>query len=331
MNRLSLVKKFTQAEAVTHVGSFFLVKKEGRLQVVSDLDFALVGETEETHTATKIVVSLDGKYALLLTPLFSDKAVLYRLDPFGDKTFAFEDKDTSFKDGCFSADGQKLYLLSDTLNGEEVESRLTVITLPGFHKETFFKGKKMFYDSLRYSRDTATLSLLDRRGSIAFFSDKKIIRRVVLPPFRKLYFFDHGEIITDSLFGVTIVSRNGKLIRKADFLLPQKRPVSDISENDLLSQQERNLFVLAKNPPALAGLGYRESYLDFSLDKEKGLLFFLSQVRPEKNGNLYVLSLTDFSLVQTIHLHNTVSSLSAFGGYLSVRFDSGVSVYRING
>ncbi|MFA6830008.1 MAG: hypothetical protein WCR67_04840 [Bacilli bacterium] len=331
MSPVSLVKSFPLVQCLCESHDNLLIKEKETISLVSPETFLIIDSVPCTDYSTKIVTSNDDSFSVLITPLFSNHVRLFNVVDLEiiDKTFDIKVENAFFKDACFSNDSSKLFVLVDHIINGEAESVLLLISLTDFSYNYFFLNEGRKFDSLRFSKDNASLSLLDNQGKISFFSDGKIIKEILLPPFHKLYFFDRGEIIIDAPLGFKVISRNGKVIRDISFLIPDEAINLTDKESILLARQQYLHYQDVNDISHLLSRSYGSECLDLSIAKNYNFLFFLSSEKNLGNGTLYVFSLVDFSLVKTIKIKTKPLSLSYHGSNLAVICQRGCYFYSV--
>lgn len=330
MKKLKLEKNAKDIQSIAILSDKVLVKKVDSLLLL-DTDGKLLTSAKDSSYVKKILVDRDRKYVALVSSLFVKEFRIYSIM---DLTLAFslkehQGKSYFFKDAVFSPDGKYLYVLADEeCYQNPSETVLFKIELNAFHVSAFFLGENMHFDSLYYSPTRLVLTLLDKKGRIYFFSQDKIIKKVKVPSFDRLYFIDWGQVMLLSSFtGFNLCSANGKVIRQCDFLLP--KPLKEEERIRKEFHQENELLCLKELPKMSLKANLSEYYKDMIFSVEAGALYYLSYQINEMSYTLYHYSIRTFTLKHVYRIKTEVHGMELDYPYLYLRTKDGVLIYRI--
>ncbi len=330
MTKLKFEKNVKDIQSILVLSDQCLVKKADSL-LLFDSEGKLQRSVSDSTYTTKILVDRDRRYVYLVSSLFQKELNLYS---FSDFSLAFSLKEYKgktyfFKDAVYTPDGKYLYVLADDENYDAYsESVLFKLELSTLSYSVFFLGEGKHFDSLCFFNTRLVLTLLDKRGKIYFFSQDKIIRKIKVPFFDRLFFIDFGQVmILSSLAGFNLCSANGKVIRKCDFLLP--KPLKEEQRVKKEFDTENEILSLKGLPKISMSDNLSECYKDMIFSTEAGALFYLSYHINEKSYTLYHYSIRSFTLKHVYRIKSEVYGMVLDYPYLYVRTKDGVMVYHI--
>ncbi|MFA6624961.1 MAG: hypothetical protein WCS80_04290 [Bacilli bacterium] len=310
MNRISLVAHYPTYQCLTPYKDGLIGKDSSSLYLLEKNSKAPLAMVNEPLYGKKGIVSPDLKFYFLISTLFCDKAGIYSL-PSLHKARVIKGTNGQyhdyFKDACFTSDSHYLFLLADNLCENAVETVLYKIDLTTFVGEVFFRGEKRRFDNIRYVKGLMSLVLFDKKGKVSFFNQNSIKKELDIDSFNRLFFIDNSStFITDSATGINLHGHNGTLLKSLSFLVSKDNEEESF---DHLSQ----------------------SFIDMTISKEKGLLFYVTEVKPGFSYHLFVFDLHDFSLVKDISLKEKTTQLNYMDPYLILKTEHGISLYEVFG
>jgi|GEM_PF-4927334 hypothetical protein len=316
MNSIVFRRKFEGAEALGLSKDALLLQKESKLFLLDPKENEILAESDHAPYLKKIVLSPDGREAFLLSGLVKSGASRLELLSLATLEEGIPFLDAYVKDACYSLDSKTLYYLFDRANGKNgrAETLLGEEDLATGEKKTYFEGEGAFFDRIRIPQDARVPVLFDPQGKVVFFGDGKVLKTLEVPSYRRLFFFDNGEFLTDTDLGLRLFSRNGRKIQEFRFLLPSPLSPEEAPKNG--EEEAQLLSRLEKRPTRRTDV--EETVKDLSFDRPDGLLFLLSQVPSREEYYLYVLKTEDFSLVQKIRGKGVPVALSFSWPYLSL-------------
>ncbi len=330
MKKLKLEKNAKDIQSIAILSDKVLVKKADSL-LLMDLDGKLLASVKDSVYTKNILTDREKKYAVLLSSLFVKEFRIYSLLNLS-LVFSIKEhqgKSYFFKDAVFSQDGKYLFVLADEeCYQRPSETVLFKIDMNTFHVSAFFVGEKLHFDSLYYSPTRLVLTLLDKKGRIYFFSQDKIIKKIKVPSFDRLYFIDWGQVmLLSSLAGFNLCSSNGKIIRQCDFLLPKPLKEEERIRKEFFSENE--MLSLKGLPKMSLKDNLSEYYKDMIFSVEAGTLYYLSYQINEKSYTLYHYSVRSFTLKHVYRIKTEVHGMELDYPYLYLRTKEGVLIYRI--
>ncbi len=330
MTKLKLVKNVKDIQSILLDTDRSFVKKTKNLLLFNSED-RLLSSVEDNSYTKKILSDKDKRFVILVSQLFVTELRIYS---FADLSILYtikeiHGKDYFFKDATFTPDGKYLYVLADEVSyTSPSESILVKIELSSLSFSAFFEGEHRYFDSLYYSLTRQVLTLLDKKGKIYFFSQDKIIKKIKVPSFDRLFFIDWGQVmILSSHAGFNLCSANGKVIRQCDILLPKPLKSDDDARKDFDTQNE--ILSLKRLPRMSRKDSLTEYYKDMIFSTEAGALLYLSYNINEKSYTLYHYSIRSFTLKHVYRFKKEVYGMELSYPFLYIRTSSGVLIYRI--
>ncbi len=330
MTKLKLVKNVKDIQSILLETDRSFVKKTKNFFLLDEEDKVLAS-VEDTSYTKKIRTDKDKRYVILVSSLFSNE---FRIYSYLDLSVLFmlkniNGRDYFFKDTTFTPDGKYLYVLADEVSYiNPSETILLKIELSSFVYTVFFFGEHRYFDSLYFSKTRQVLTLLDKKGKIYFFSQDKIIKKIKVPTFDRLFFIDWGQVmLLSSLAGFNLCSANGKVIRQCDILLPKPLKTDEDSRKDFDTQNEilslKGLSKMSRKD------NLSEYYKDMIFSTEAGALLYLSYNINEKSYTLYHYSIRSFILKHVYRFKKEVYGMELNYPFLYIRTSGGVLIYRI--
>lgn len=330
MTKLKLVKNVKDIQSILLDNDRNFVKKAKNL-LLYDGEDKLLSSIEDNSYTQKILSDKDKRFVILVSQLFVKELRIYS---YADLSILFRmkeinGKDYFFKDATFTPDGKYLYVLADEVSyTTPSESILIKIELSSFSFSVFFEGEHRYFDSLYYSQARQVLTLLDKKGKIYFFSQDKIIKKIKVPSFDRLFFIDWGQVmLLSSLVGFNLCSANGKVIRQCDILLPKPLKSDEDARKDFDTQNE--ILSLKGLPRMSRKASLTEYYKDMIFSTEAGALLYLSYNINEKSYTLYHYSIRSFTLKHVYRFKKEVYGMELNYPFLYIRISNGVLIYRI--
>lgn len=289
MKGIRKIALFGDASAVCRTEKGFLVKRKEDIVHV-DGEGRILARLPEKGFVHKLVLSKDGKVFLTLSGLFQEKVYLYSLEQMEIlATFDFQGGKSLVLDAFFLPDDSLLFFLQN-----EKESYLVQTRLDG-KKRTFFQGEGRRFDQVFFDEVVNAVLLLSKEGHVAFLAEGKIAKEFSIPKVNCLSPLGKGNVLlASSPQGFYLLSGNGRILRRLDFLLPE----------NVEGKERENSFVL---------------------DRDHQRILYLS--RQEKNSALYLFSSKDFELLDyKIERKKETKALGLEGKYLYLQGDGRIMV-----
>lgn len=309
MLKLTLVKKFVSANAIGNLGNYLVIKSLDGLTVFSATDLLPIVKSPDLDYVNRLIPSPDKRSLLAFSTLFSDSVYLYAV-PSLKRNLVFQYKGKGIlllKDACFSPDSTKLYLLADEVVDGKAESILIRKNLKTSVEEIFFENSGLRFNGLKFIVELSTLALFGPNGEISFFQGGSLVHQSRIENYHKAFFIEQGHLIlTDTKLGFNLISHNGKIIQRCDFLIPV--PLKP------LNSQAREF-------------DYKETYADIEVSNKRNLILYLTVIKPENKFRIYVFSSLDFSLLKKMSFNEVVYGIDYQDPYLFVRTDKGTFVF----
>lgn len=329
MDKISLLKTYPDSLAVGISKNYLIDKKCNRVLIYDSKDKLLRSIEDNSFSLSISISPKEDTYFYTLNNL-SECFSVFSL-PYGNQILTLKKIDGFsffYKKAVYSEDGSKIYLLADHQQNEKIESCVFQIDLNYQNYQIHLLNQGLNFDGITYIQEKKVFALYSYSGLVSYFREGKIIHTIKIPPFEKLFFIDSGEIIMIStLAGFSLLSKNGKILRRCDFLLPieVERKKSVIKRVNMINEM-RELFY---QPTIKMKDSMGQCFVDMELCQEGKRLLYLSYNINTDKYYLHLFSLNSFILKKTILLKGHIRSISVTSSYLIVRTRKGVKLFSL--
>ena len=248
-----------QTECVLAVLDGYLAKRKEGI-VLLDREGKLLRHVPYPFHVHRLVLSRDEGIFYPLSCLFESEAMAYSLQDFQRRP-SFDvrlPKESILRDAIALPDSSLMFLCE-----RKAESYLLHLRKDGTRK-TFLEGEGMRIDEAFYAENINAILLFSKGGSLSYFAEGRIQRRIEVPTMDKIRPLGKGNVLLGNApQGFFLLSGNGRVLRKMDFLVPKAEG--------------------------------KEGFRDFVLDWRRELCLYWTTI--EDRDAFYLFSTKDFSLL----------------------------------
>ena len=258
MKRIEELGTFPMASAVCETKEGFLCKRRDEI-VLLDFEGRLLRRLPYPGFVRKFVLSEDQSLVVPVSGLFDGHVLMMETEAFrmvDQWDFSY---DGSVLRDAFSLPDGSFFLFLENRDG-------TYLAQVGAGKETrfFLKGEGLRYDRAFFAKSLNAVLLFAKEGRLSYLAEGRIVKDIDVPKMNRVLPLGKGNVLLgDAPLGFYLLSGNGKVLRRLDFLLPTD--------------------------------GEKDMERDFLLDARKELCLYFT--RSSQKEAFYLFSTKDFELL----------------------------------
>lgn len=277
MKHLLRVGAFPQVSALLSTKDFFLAKKKDMILLLDKESWTLQ-HLDYPKNVNSFLMRKDEALFYPLSGLFEGKCQAYSFPDFQRKK-AF---DISLPEGEIIRNGIALPDCSFMFLCEKKEESYLLHVRKDGEVKKFLEGEGLRIDDIFFAESINALLLFSKTGCLSYFAEGKILRKIEIPKMDKVRPLGKGNVLLGNApQGFYLLSGNGRVLRKLEFLLPKP---------------DRE----------------REGFRDFVLDWRKELCLYWTSAK--EGDAFYLFSTKDFSLLDYLLERKKETTRIAYDG-----------------